>query len=70
MVRIKGDYQIDIVTLWIWKGDTHSSICQTRNNTGDDNVSHMGKLHSEVLIHLDKWSQSKLNTNEASNLLI
>ena len=68
MVRIKGDYQLDTVTLWIWKGDTHSSICWTSNNTGDDNVSQMDKLCSEVLIHLDKCSQSKSNTSEANNL--
>ena len=57
--RLKGDYQIDTVTLWISKGDTHSSICQTSNNTGDGNVSQIGKLRSKVLIHLDKCSQSK-----------
>ena len=68
MVRIKGDYQLDIVTLWIWKGDTHSSICRTSNNTGDGSVSQMDKLRSEVLIHLDKCSQSKSNTKEASNI--
>jgi len=66
--RLKGDYQLDIVTPWIWKGDTHSSIGQTNNNTGDGSVSQMGKLRSEVLIHLDKCSQSKSNTSEASNL--
>ena len=66
--RIKGDCKLDIVTLWIWKGDTHSSICRTSNNTGDGSVSQMGKLRSEVLIHLDKCSQSKSNTSEASNL--
>ena len=66
--RLKDDYRLDTATLWIWKGDTHSSICRTRNNTGDDSVSQMGKLRSEVLIHLDKCSQSKSNTNEASNL--
>ena len=66
--RLKGDYQLDTVTLWIWKGDTHSSICRTSNNTGDGSVSQMGKLRSEVLIHLDKCSQSKSNTSEASNL--
>ena len=62
--RLKGDYQLDTVTLWIckgdtiwiWKGDTHSSICRTSNNTGDGSVSQMGKLHSEVLIHLKKCS--------------
>ena len=47
------------MTLWIWKGDTHSSICRTSNNTGDGSVSQMDKLRSEVLIHLDKCSQSK-----------
>ena len=45
-VRLKGDYQLDIVTLWIWKGDTHSSICRTSNNIGDGGVSQMGKLRS------------------------
>ena len=24
--RPKGDYQLDIVTVWIWKGDTHFNI--------------------------------------------
>ena len=66
--RLKGDYQLDTVTLWKWKGGTHSSICRTSNNTMDGRVSQMGKLRSEVLIHLDKCSQSKSNTNEASNL--
>ena len=47
------------MTLWIWKGDTHSSICKTSNNTGDGNISQMDKLLSEVLHHLDKCSQSK-----------
>ena len=68
MVRLKGDYPPDTVTLWIWKGDTHSSICWIGNNTGDGSVSQMDKLRSEVLIHLDKCSQSKSNTNEANNL--
>ena len=68
MVRIKGDYQLDIVTLWIWKAYTHSSICRTSNNKGDGSVSQMDKLRSEVLIHLNKCSQSKSNTNEANNL--
>ena len=68
MVRIKGDYPLDTMTLWIWKVDTHSSICQTSNNTRDGNVSQMNKLRSEVLIHLDKCSQSKSNTSEAINL--
>ena len=44
--RLKGDYQLDTVTLWIWKRDAHSSICRTSNNTGDGSVSQMGKLHS------------------------
>ena len=57
------------MTLWIWKGDTHSSICRTSNNTGDGSVSQMGKLRLEVLIHLDKCSRSISNTSEASNLL-
>ena len=57
--RRKGDYPLDTVTHWIWKADTHSSICQTSNNTGDGSVSQMGKLRSEVLIHLDKCSQFK-----------
>ena len=69
MVRLKGDYPHDIVTIWKWKGDTHSSICHTRNNIGDDSVSQMDKLHSEVLIHLNKCSQSKSNTSEANNIL-
>ena len=69
MVRLKGDYPPDIVTLWKWKGDTHSSICWTSNNTGDVSVSQMGKLCSEVLIHLNKCSQSISNTGEAINLL-
>ena len=56
----KGDYQLDTVTLRIWKGDTHSSICR--------GVLQMDKLRSEVLIHLDKCSQSKSNTSEANNL--
>ena len=68
MVRIKGDYQLDTVALWIWKGDIHSTISWTSNNTGDGNVSQMDKLRSEVLIHLDKCSQSKSNRSEASNL--
>ena len=67
--RLKGDYQLDTVTLWIWKGDTHSSICRTSNNTWDASVSQMGKLRSEVFIHFDKCSQSISNTSEASNLL-
>ena len=70
MVMIKGDYQLDTVTLWIWKGDTHSSICRTNNNRGDGSVSQMDKLRSEVLIHHDKCSQSKSNRSEASNLQI
>ena len=57
------------MTLWIWKRDTHSSICRTSNNTGDGSVSQMGKLRSEALIHLDKCSQSISNTSEANNLL-
>ena len=69
MVKIKGDYQLDVVTLWIWKGDTRSSICRTSNNTWDGSVSQMGKLRLEVLIHLDKCSQSISNTSEANNLL-
>ena len=48
MVRLKGDYQLDTVTLLIWKGDTHSSICRTNNNTGDGSVLQMDKLRSEV----------------------
>ena len=67
MVRIKGDYQLDTVKLWIWKGDTHSSICQTSNNTGDGSVSQMDTLPSKVLIYLDKCSQFKSNTSEAGN---
>ena len=67
--RLKGDYQLYNVTLWIWKGNTHSSICRTSNNTGDGSVSQMGKLRLEVLIHLDKCSQSISNTSEANNLL-
>ena len=59
---------LDIVTLWLWKGDTHSSICWTSNNTGDGSVLQMGKLRSEVIIHLEKCSQSKSNTSEARNL--
>ena len=66
--RLKGDYQLDTMTLWIWKGDTHSSICLTSNNIGDGSVSQMGKLRLEVLIHLDKCLQSKSNTSEAKNL--
>ena len=66
--RLRGDYQLDTVTLWIWKGETHSSICRTSNNTGDGSVSQMDKLRSEVFIHFDKCSQSKSNTSEASNL--
>ena len=66
--RLKGNYQHYTVTLWIWKGDTHSSICRTSNNTGDGSVSEMGKLRSEVLIHVDKCSQSESNTSEANNL--
>ena len=62
------DYQLDIVTLQIWKGNTHSSICRTSNNTGDGSVSQMDKLSSEVLIHLDKCLQSKSSTSEANNL--
>ena len=50
--RLKGDYQLHTVTLWIWQGDTHSSICRISNNTGDGSVSQMDKLPSEVLIHL------------------
>ena len=69
VIRLKGDYPHDTVTLWKWKGDTHSSICRTSNNTGDGSVSQMDKLCSEVLIHLDKCSQSKSNTSEANNLL-
>ena len=67
--RLNGDYQLDTVTLWIWKGDTHSSICRISNNTGDGSVSQMGELRSEVLIHLDKCSQSISNTSKASNIL-
>ena len=67
-VRLKGDYQLNTVTLWKWKGDTRSSIFQTSNNIGDGSVSQMDKLRSEVLIHLDKCSQSKSNTSEANNL--
>ena len=54
--RLKGDYQLDTVTLWIWKGviDIQSSICLTSNNTGEGSVSQMDKLRSEVLIRLDK----------------
>ena len=59
MVRIKGDYRLDNVALWIWKGDIHSSICLTSNNTWDGSVSQMDKLRLEVLIHLDKCSESK-----------
>ena len=66
--RLKGDYQLDAATLWIWKGDTHSSICRTNNNTRDGSVSQMGKLRLEVLIHLDKCSQSKSNKSEVSNI--
>ena len=68
MVRIKGDYQLDTMTLWIWKVDTHSGICRTSNNTRDGSVSQMDKLRSKVLIHLDKCSESKSNTSEANNL--
>ena len=57
------------MTLWIYKGDTHSSICWTSNNTKDGSVSQMGNLHSKVLIHLDKCSQSISNTSEANNIL-
>ena len=70
MVGLKGDYQLDTMTLWIWKMDTHSSICRTSNNIGDGSVLQMDKLLSEVLIHLDKCSQSKSNTSEANNLQI
>ena len=66
--RLNGDCQLDTVTLWIWKGDNHSSICQTSNNTGDGSVSQADTLRLEVLIHLDKCSQSKSNTSEANNL--
>ena len=68
--RPKGDYQVDTVTLRIWKGDTHSSICQTSKNTGNGSVSQMDKLRSEVHIHLDKCSQSKSNTSKAKDLHI
>ena len=57
--RPKVNHQLNTVTLWIWKGDTHSSIYRTSNNTGDGSVSQMDKLLSEVLIHLEKSSQSK-----------
>ena len=57
--RPKDDHQFDIVTLRIWKGNTHSSICKTSNNTGDGSVSQMDRLLSEALIHLEKCSQSK-----------
>ena len=67
--RPKGDHQLNTVTLWIWKGDTHSSIFQTSNNTGDGSVSQMGKLRLEVLIHLEKFSRSISNTSEANNIL-
>ena len=66
--RLKDDYQLNTVTLWIWERDTHSSICWTSNNTRDGSVSQMDKLRSKVLIHLDKCSQSKSNTSEANNL--
>ena len=65
---LNGDYELDTMTLCKWKGDTHSSICRTSNNTGDGSVSQMGKLRSEVLIHLDKCSQSISNTSEANNI--
>ena len=68
MVGLKGDYPHDTVTLWKWKGDTHSNICWTNNNTGDGIVSQIDKLCLEVLIHLDKCSQSKSNTIETNNL--
>ena len=67
--RLKGDYQLETATLWKWKGETHSSICRTSKNTRDGSVSQMGKLRSEVLIHLDKCSHSISNTSEAINLL-
>ena len=68
--KLKGDYQLDTLALWIWKGDTHSSICRTSNNTSDGSVLQMGKLRLELRIHLDKCSQSKSNTSEANNLYI
>ena len=68
MVRLKVDYPHDTVTLWKWKWETHCSIFHTGNNTEDGNISQMDKLRSEVLIHLDKCSQYKSNTSEASNL--
>ena len=64
----KDDHQFDILTLRIWKGNTHCSICRTSNNTGDGSASQTGKLRSEVHIHLVKCSQSKSNTSKANNL--
>ena len=55
MVRIKGDYQLDIVTLWKWKGDTHSNIWRTSNNIGDGSVLQMDKLRTEVFIPVQQY---------------
>ena len=55
--RLRGDYQLDTVTLWIWKGDTHSSICQQNKI---ENI-HPAGLLQPLPIPEQKWESVSMD---------
>ena len=69
--RANDDHQFDIVTLRIWKGNTHSSVWRTSNDTLDGSVSQWVSYFRKCLFTLTnahkpnqyKWDQQSLDIN-------
>ena len=59
-LKAKDDFLLNIMTLRIWKGNTHYNQCRTNNNTRNGSASQMGELFRECLLNLDIMTTSSL----------
>ena len=56
----KDESLLNIMTVWIWKGNTHYNQCQTNNNIGNGSASQMVELFRECLFNLGIMTTSSL----------
>ena len=59
-LKAKDDFLLNIMTLRIWKGNTHYNQRQTNNNTRNGSASQMVELFKECLFNLGIMSTSSL----------
>ena len=59
-LKSKDDFLLNIMTLQIWKGNTHYNQCWINNNTRNGSASQMGELFRECLFNLGIMTTSSL----------